>query len=96
MNGNQPSRLVSAELRNLATSDVRRLNRDLMVDVRRWFAACKEDLPELPNDIMLAIVLGPAHRFAQTWVSKRARTSIEDAQRMLADAAWAAVSGLNR
>ena len=85
-----------AELRSLATEDIRKLNRDAMVDLDRWLKSCAPRVPKLPHDLMVAIVLGPSHRFAQSWISKRTRTSIEQAAPVLANAAWAALVGLRK
>jgi AcrR family transcriptional regulator len=80
-------RAEHSELRSLAESDVRRLNRRMLAEVDAWLARCGDELPDLPRDVFLCALLGPAYRFAQMWVSGRTRTPIDAASRLLADAA---------
>jgi AcrR family transcriptional regulator len=91
-----------AELRNLATADVRDLNRRLMVEIARWFGEHVKELPGLtkvPSDVILCVVLGSAHRFGQMWISGKIKTPIDKAAGPLAEAAWAglvAIAGAKR
>jgi|AmaraimetFIIA100_FD_contig_101_735794_length_906_multi_4_in_0_out_0_2 AcrR family transcriptional regulator len=49
------------------------------------------EIIELPRDLMIAILLGPAQEFARNWLAGRTSTHLDDAARLLADAAWRAL-----
>jgi len=81
------------ELRRRTNDDLAELNRLLVAEVRGWAAEVgAEELTDLRIDLATAIWIGPAQEFARRWLSGYAATSIDQAGRVLADAAWAALS----
>jgi AcrR family transcriptional regulator len=50
------------------------------------------EIVELPRDLMIAILLGPAQEFARNWLGGRTRTELGDAADVLAECAWRALS----
>jgi AcrR family transcriptional regulator len=46
------------------------------------------EMIDLPRDLLIAILLGPSQEFARNWLSGRTKTDLDDAARVLADAAW--------
>ena len=47
---------------------------------------------DVPFDLFFTIVIGPAQEFCRYWLRGRTRTSMRDAERELADAAWRALA----
>ncbi len=45
----------------------------------------------MPQELFHAVVMGPAHEYARTWLAGRQRVPLREASRTLADAAWDAV-----
>jgi hypothetical protein len=46
----------------------------------------------LPTDVLSAVLIGPSQEFARHWLQGRTKSSIKQAERVLAEAAWAALS----
>ena len=69
------------------------MNQRLFELVERWIAhwADAGEIQRIPLTLFHAVVLGPSQEFARHWLEKRTRTSIEEAEPVLADAAWKAV-----
>ena len=63
----------------------------------RWqgFLDCGEMI-ELPRDLLIAILLGPAQEFARNWLAGRTRTELEDAAYVLGESAWRALRPQSR
>ena len=74
---------------------IRALNQGFSMDLRAWLAphVKAETVVDLPVDLLLAIVLGPAQMLARQWLAGRASITPEDARRVLARAAWNALRG---
>lgn len=66
------------------------LNRSFFAEIRAWIE--RSDLRPLPLDLFHAVVLGPAQEWARHWLAGHGETSPRTAERVLADAARAAVS----
>lgn len=84
-----------ADFRDLAAGRVDALNEAFRSAVGEWLAARAQagDLPDLPADLLLPVLLGPAKRFAELWLAGRTTTSITKAADVLADVAWRGLGG---
>lgn len=84
-----------SEIRELAAERVADLNAGFVPVVRAWVTerVNSGQLPALPDDLLLAAVLGPARRFADLWLEGRTTTPIAEAARAFAELTWA---GLGR
>jgi AcrR family transcriptional regulator len=73
---------------------IRELNRAVFAETADWYDAHARagSVRPLAFDLIYSIVLGPAQEFARHWLAGRSRTSIKQAERPLADAAWGAVA----
>ena len=82
------------DVRALAADAVAALNSDYFTERRAWVGArvATGELIELPPDLFVAIVLGPAWRWAELWLAGTTTASMARAKRELSDAAWRAVS----
>lgn len=82
------------DVRRLAADAVAALNTDYFAERRRWVEQRVADgeLADLPPDLFVAVVLGPAWRWAEVWLAGKSTTPMAKAKRELADAAWRAVS----
>ncbi|MDX6661573.1 MAG: hypothetical protein QOJ55_2395 [Solirubrobacteraceae bacterium] len=74
-----------------AASELRRRNRAFFAAVGKWFAGHSE-LPDLEPDLLEPLLLGPAQEFARHWLAGRAVTTPEQAEDVLAAAAWRALT----
>ena len=54
------------------------------------------EMIELPRDLLIAILLGPAQEFARNWLARRTRTELEDAAFVLGESAWRALRPQSR
>ncbi|WP_394821559.1 TetR/AcrR family transcriptional regulator [Pendulispora albinea] len=78
-------------------AEIAEANRESFAAMRRsidHFAA-KGDLQDLPMDIFIAVVIGPAAAYARHWLEKESRTEMHRARALLADLAWASVQTKN-
>jgi AcrR family transcriptional regulator len=68
-------------------------NESLFASVRRWTDRWADagEIERLPLNMLHAVLLGPCQEFARHWLAGRANESIDEAERVLADAAWKAV-----
>ncbi len=68
-------------------------NRQLFEAVQRWIERWAEagEIRRLSLGLFHAVVLGSSQEFARHWVAGRARETIDEAEPVLADAAWKAV-----
>ena len=69
------------------------MNRDVFHAVEEWLEAWAEagEVRRLPLGLLHAVVLGPCQEFSRHWVAGRTKQSIDEAEPVLADAAWKAV-----
>lgn len=69
---------------------LRELNRRFFAAVRRWVRprVQRGELRALDPELVTALWIGPSHELARQWLATRSRTSLEDAARLLAEAAW--------
>jgi AcrR family transcriptional regulator len=81
------------ELQSRTDPSLAQLNRAFFTGIHAWAAdAGAVELAGLPIDVAVAIWIGPSHQYARRWLAGGARTAIDDAAQMLADAAWGALS----
>jgi AcrR family transcriptional regulator len=78
---------VRDELRQMNRAFFRTLREHLEPHVRAKL------VKEMPWELFLAVVMGPAHEHARLWLAGRSRLKPREASPILADAAWAAVRG---
>lgn len=73
--------------------EVRELNRATFAATEDWLRPHVEELRvrRMPLDLYYAVLIGPAQEFARHWLEGRMKSSISTAERVLADAAWAAL-----
>lgn len=69
------------------------MNREVFAAARRWLERWADELRPLPLGLFYAVVIAPSQEFAREWLSGRHRRAISynEAERILADAAWKAV-----
>ena len=80
----------NSDIRRLAADEVAALNESFRAEVGEWLRSRAEagDLPDIPRDLLIPAVLGPARRYAELWLEGSTSTSITEAARLLADVAW--------
>jgi len=90
--------LEHGDVRRVAAEEVAALNAGFFADVGGWIErhVAAGDLPAVPRDLLMPVVLGPARRFAELWLEGRARTPIDEAARVLAALAWDGLGGHGR
>ena len=73
--------------------ELRGMNREIFTAVRAWIERWEEagEIESLPIGLFHSIVLGPSQEFVRHWLAGRVDMSIEEAERVLADAAWRGV-----
>jgi AcrR family transcriptional regulator len=73
---------------------VRDVNRELFRATAAWLEPHVEAgrVRRLPLDLTYAIMAGPAQEFSRHWLDGRMRSSVREAERELADAAWRALT----
>jgi AcrR family transcriptional regulator len=74
-----------------AMPELRRRNRAFFAAVKEWFGEHPE-LPDLAPDLLEPLLLGPAQEFSRHWLAGRAATTPEQAEQVLAAAAWHALT----
>ncbi|HEX8743404.1 MAG TPA: TetR/AcrR family transcriptional regulator [Thermoleophilaceae bacterium] len=77
-----------------ATGDeLARMNRQVFEAVEEWLEAWVRagEVQRLPIGLLHAVVLGPSQELSRHWVAGRVKGSIDEAEPVLADAAWKAV-----
>ena len=79
-----------SDVRELAAARVAALNETFAAEIDTWMRARADagELPDVPRDLLLPAMLGPARRFAELWLEGKTQTSITKASRVLADTAW--------
>jgi AcrR family transcriptional regulator len=75
------------------SKELRAMNREVLAATSGWLMAHVEAgrVRRMPLDLYYTILIGPAQEFARTWLERRTKSSIEKAERELADAAWRAL-----
>jgi AcrR family transcriptional regulator len=70
-----------------------RMNAAAFREVQEWVERWVEEgaIRPLPFGLLHSVLLGPSQEFSRHWVAGRVRESIEEAESVLADAAWKAV-----
>jgi AcrR family transcriptional regulator len=73
---------------------VRELNRVAFSETAAWLETHVKAgrIRRLPTDLYYAILIGPSQEFARHWLHGRMRSSIRQAERALAQAAWNAIA----
>ena len=81
------------EVAGATAEELGRMNRRVFEAVEERMAAWIQagEVRGLPLTLLHAVLLGPSQEFARHWVAGRARESIDEAEPVLADAAWKAV-----
>ncbi len=76
------------------STELRDANRAFFTAVQAWLAphVAAGAIRSLDPDLFEALVLGPSHEYARHRLAGRATTSAAAARRVLAAAAWSAVS----
>jgi len=78
-----------------ATDDaIRQANREFFGEIRRLLLPLLSARArrELPLDVLVSLLVGPAHEYGRNWLAGRVTTAPERAGRLLADAAWESLS----
>jgi hypothetical protein len=80
------------EVSALAAEPLRALNESYRAGVQSWLERVGHDgaLRPLPYDVYASLVTGPAQEFARRWIAGVADIEIDEAARLLAEAAWRA------
>ncbi len=74
---------------------LREMNQRFFGQVAAWMRPHAErgDLPVLPEDLYVAILIGPSQKFERDWLAGRTRSDPSQVRRVLADAAWNSLRG---
>ena len=85
-----------AEFMGEAEAELEEMNRTFLLAVNDWLEASVRpgELPEIGQDLLLAILVGPSEDFARRWLRGKTTTSLRTAADTLAEAAWIALRGL--
>ncbi len=67
------------------------LNRDVFAATRMWLGRWRDELREMPFGLLHPVLIGPSQEFARHWLAGRIKESIDEAEPVLAEAAWKAV-----
>lgn len=61
--------------------------------LKEWFgdAGHRQDLQDLPFELLPSLIIGPAESYCRAWLSARVKQSPETYKHQLAEAAWRAV-----
>ncbi len=88
--------MQQADFVQAVEADLERIQREGVEGAAEWFRArmLRGELPNLPADVVRAILYGPAAHFARQWTAAQADVDLETAKRHLATAAWRALDGL--
>jgi AcrR family transcriptional regulator len=86
------------DVRELASDLVAAVNQRFYAEIGEWMhgRAAAGELPDIPGDLMMPSVLGPARRFAELWLQGKTATPISEAAQVLSDIAWHGLGGLSR
>jgi AcrR family transcriptional regulator len=82
------------EIRVAAEEPLRAANREVFGATGAWYGqhAAAGVVRELPFDLLYSVVIGPAQEYSRHWLAGRSKTSMKQAERLLADTAWSAVA----
>ncbi len=74
---------------------IREINGRFLEEIRGWVEPfmARGDIGRLPEELLLAVALGPTQEFARLLLTGRARTGVAQAQEVLAEAAWKSLRG---
>lgn len=76
------------------SDQLKQANRERNAGLITWFGdpAHRVQLQELPLELMLSLIIGPAESYCRAWLSGRVKQSPLFYRQQLADAAWRAVA----
>jgi AcrR family transcriptional regulator len=79
-----------AELVPAVRNDLRTMNRDFFGKLAETIEShvCAGQIKPMPRELFHAVVMGPAHEYARTWLAGRRKVALREASRLLAEAAW--------
>ena len=80
-----------AEVVEASRAALGELNRDVFAATRLWLGRWRGALREMPFGLLHPVLIGPSQEFARHWLAGRVRESIDEAEPVLAEAAWKAV-----
>jgi AcrR family transcriptional regulator len=83
------------EVRAVTEEPMAQLNRRLFAEAGALLEPLFErgELRRVPLDVFNAVLIGPSQEYCRHWLAGRTRTSIKQAERLLAQAAWDALRG---
>ncbi|HEU0024621.1 MAG TPA: TetR family transcriptional regulator [Thermoleophilaceae bacterium] len=79
--------------RETGGDELRELNAEMLMATARWLRPQVEagTVEPIPLDLYYTVLIGPSQEFARHWLKGRMKSSIKKAERVLGDAAWAAL-----
>jgi AcrR family transcriptional regulator len=80
-----------AEVVEASSAALAEMNREVFAATRRWLERWRGELRALPLALLHPVLIGPSQEFARHWLAGRVRESIDEAEPVLAEAAWKAV-----
>ncbi|HEX8067099.1 MAG TPA: TetR/AcrR family transcriptional regulator [Thermoleophilaceae bacterium] len=80
-----------AEVVRASSRDLRAMNKRLFAATGRWVESLGDAIRPMPFGLLHAVVVGPSQEFARHWLAGRARETIDEAEPVLAEAAWRGV-----
>ncbi len=84
-----------AEFMQTADEELERMNREFRAELDTWLLECNSrQLPQIPPDLLWAVLIGPSEEFARRWLRGKTSTSLRRAADTLAEAAWRSLNGL--
>jgi AcrR family transcriptional regulator len=77
-----------------AAEGIAELNRTAFRKTSEWLDGhvAAGRMQAVPSDVFYAVLIGPAQEFCRHWLEGRMRTSMRNAERVLAGAAWRALA----
>lgn len=83
-----------AVARSALADQLKEANRIRNAQVKEWFSdpAHRQDLRELPRELVPSLIIGPAESYCRAWLSGRVKQTPDVHRQLLAEAAWRALA----
>jgi len=87
--------LREADFLHPAEDTLREMNETYTEEFAAWLKphVDRGSIVRLPPDLYRPILVGPLHEFSRQWLTARGKSTMAEAQSVLADAVWRALRG---
>jgi AcrR family transcriptional regulator len=77
-----------------AEDEIGSMNQSFVAEMMSWLTPHVQegDITRLPQDLYQPVLVGPLHHFSRQWLAGRTASSMAEAQEVLADVVWKALS----